>query len=86
MRSSVALQSSERGQKRSNCFEDISALVKIPVPANRSCWMFRAFRTRAAIAADGSPFRPSIRAEVWTGWIQSCMSIRSMIGPLSLDR
>ena len=76
MRSKVALQSAERGQKRSRSLEDISALVKMPVPANRFRWTSRACSTRAAMAAEGSPLRPSIRALVSTGWIQSCRSIQ----------
>ena len=86
MRSRVALQSSERGQKRSSILEDISALVKMPVPLKRFRWTSRAFCTRSAMAEEGSPLRPWMRAEVSTGWIQSCMSIRSMMGPLSFDR
>ena len=56
-----------QGQNRSSILEDISAFVKMPASRNRFRWTSRASRTRFAMAADGSPFRPWISADVSTG-------------------
>lgn len=83
--SSRERHSGEREQNFSICRLFMAALQKMPSPANLSVCIFLALETRAAISAlDSDSFRfISLRASILE--TINCMSMRSMMGPESLE-